>query len=82
MSYAISSKAKIPKRYRPKRPPVPVVNAMAAYAKQYKRVYGIQPTYVYDHKTKFIRVGESGGVSLQRIRQLTAQLQLRAGEES
>lgn len=76
-SHVKPPRIKVPKKLRT---PQQVHNAYKAYGEAYKRVYGVSPTgFTYDVATKFIHVGNSAGVSLQRLKEMTRQLELRAG---
>lgn len=80
--FKIDSHVKPPRiKVRKQRKCPPNVNlAFEAYAKAYKLVYGVSPDgFTYDKATKFIHVGNSAGVSLQRLKEMTRQLELRAG---
>lgn len=79
--YEIETGHKVPKQRR-KAGSVPkaVQQAFNDYAEAYKAVYGVRPlSYTYDAATKFIRIENSGGVSLSRLREMTKQLRYRKG---
>lgn len=76
-SHVKPPRIKVPKKLRT---PPQVHSAYKAYGEAYKRVYGVSPTgFTYDVATKFIHVGNSAGVSVQRLKEMTRQLTLRAG---
>lgn len=80
--FKIDSHVKPPRIKVPKckRTPANVHTAYKAYGDAYKKVYGVSPTgFTYDVATKFIHVGNSVGVSLHRLKEMTRQLELRAG---
>lgn len=80
--FKIDSHVKPPRIKVPKckRTPQNVHDAYKAYSEAYKKVFGVSPTgFTYDIGTKFIHVGNSAGVSLQRLKEMTRQLALRAG---
>lgn len=82
MPFKIESHVKPPRIKVPKckRTPANVHTAYKAYGDAYKKVYGVSPTgFTYDVATKFIHVGNSAGVSLHRLKEMTRQLELRAG---
>lgn len=79
--YEIETGHKVPKQRR-KAGSVPkaVQQAFNDYAEAYKAVYGVRPlSFTYDAATGFIRVESSGGVSVQRLREMTKQLRYRKG---
>lgn len=78
--FKIDSHVKPPKVRKQRKCPPAVSLAFEAYSKAYKAVYGVMPDgFTYDKATKFVHVGNSTGVSLQRMKELTRQLTLRAG---
>lgn len=79
--YAIENGYRMPKqRRKPGSEPPAVKIAFNEYADAYKAVYGVRPlSYTYDAATKFIRIENSGGVSLSRLREMTKQLRYRKG---
>jgi len=80
MTYKIDSHVKPPKQRKQRKCPPAVSLAFEAYSKAYKLVYGVLPTgFTYDKTTKFIHVGNSAGVSVMRLKELTRQLATRAG---
>jgi hypothetical protein len=83
MEYRIDSHVKAPRPKVSKRVKginAAVRNAYNKYAEAYKAVYGVMPTgFTYDTATGFIHVGNSGGVTVKRLTELTRQLINRAG---
>lgn len=79
--YEIQNGHKMPKaRCKAGSEPPAVKIAFNEYADAYKAVYGVRPlSYTYDAATKFIRIENSGGVSLSRLREMTKQLRYRKG---
>jgi hypothetical protein len=78
--FKIESHVKPPKMRKQRKCPPAVNLAFESYSKAYKLVYGVSPTgFTYDKATQFIHVGNSAGVSLMRLKELTRQLKLRAG---
>lgn len=78
--FKIDSHVKPPKVRKQRKCPPAVNLAFEAYAKAYKLVYGVSPEgFTYDKATGFIRIGNSAGVSLMRLKELTRQLTHRAG---
>lgn len=78
--YKIDSHIKAPRVKKARKCPDSVHAAFKAYSEAYKKVFGITPdNFTYDKATKFIRIGNSGGVSLMRLKEMTRQLELRAG---
>lgn len=80
-AYAVEDGHKMPKaRRKAGSEPPAVKTAFNEYADAYKAVYGVRPlSYTYDVTTKFIRIENSGGVSLSRLREMTKQLRYRKG---
>lgn len=73
--FKIDSHVKPPKVRKQRKCPPNVRAAYKAYAEAYKLVYGVKPDdFTYDKATKFIHVGNSGGVSLMRLKELTRML--------
>lgn len=78
--YKIDSHVKPPRVKKARKCPANVNVAFEAYSKAYKLVYGVLPTgFTYDKATKFIHIGNSTGVSVMRLKELTRQLTLRGG---
>lgn len=79
--FKIDSHVKPPRIKKPKseRTPDNVGAAIKAHAEAYKAVFGITPTYVYNVTTKFVRISGGEAVSLQRLKELTRMLKMRAG---
>lgn len=79
MTYELSSKPKIPKRYRPKpATPTAITAAMDAYNAAYKRVFGVRTSLSYDGV--YVRIaGQTQGVSRKRLDEMTRQLINRIG---
>jgi hypothetical protein len=81
MTYAIESNVKPPKTRKARKCPANVTAAYDAYADAYKKVYGVKPTgFTYNKATNYIYVGNSAGITLLRLKELTRQLIWRAGE--
>lgn len=76
----IDSHIKPPRVRKARKQPQAVTAAYTAYSAAYKRVYGVSPVgFTYDKATGFIHVGNSAGVSLGRLKELTRQLTFQAG---
>ena len=76
----IDSHIKPPRVRKARKHPQNVQDAFTAYSAAYKRVYGVSPSgFTYDKATGFIHVGNSNGVSLSRLKELTRQLAFQAG---
>lgn len=79
-AFKIDSHIKPPRMRKARKCPPGVHTAFEAYTVEYKKVYGVLPTgFTYDKATKFVHVGNSSGVSVKRLKELTRQLKLRAG---
>jgi hypothetical protein len=80
MSYAIETGIKPPKQRKERKCPANVQAAYEAYCEAYKAVYGVKPTgFTYNKQTNYIKIGNSGGITLSRLKELTRQLVWRAG---
>lgn len=80
--YKIDSHIKAPRIRKPKKDRIPdtVKRAFEAYSQAYKKVFGILPnSFRYDKVAQFIYIGNSAGVTAARLRELTRQLNARAG---
>lgn len=78
--FKIDSHIKPPRAKKVKAMPDNVRNAYNEYAEAYKKAYGVSPTGVtYNKQTNYIYVGNSAGVTLSRLKELTRQLKWRVG---
>ena len=74
-SYKIESHVKPPKTRKQRKCPPNVREAYEAYADAYRLAYGFKPEgFTYDKETKLIKVDNSAGVSLKRLKELTRML--------
>lgn len=77
---ALNKRTPIPKPRRMVKKAVPAAVRLAAadYKAAYKSLYGVEPTMRYDREGKWIRVqGQATGVTVRRLREMTAQLKYR-----
>lgn len=81
ITFQIDSHIKPPRTKKARKCPANVHTAYAAYSDAYKKVFGVSPSgFTYDKATKFIHVDNGQGVTLLRLKELTRQYKLRAGE--
>lgn len=77
---ALNKRAAIPQPRRKRAVPAAVRAAAQEYKAAYKSLFGVEPALKWEQAGQWVRIkGQAQGVSVRRLKELTAQLKARKG---